>query len=95
MTQGGGGTMAAGTMAQSQQSNQGNFDYTAPEINYMHYREYDFDESDRPVIYPQEGYGKFLFPVQRQVSQSYSTGKDWEWVCPKFIPYVSPEAENK
>lgn len=61
----------------------------------MHYREYDFDESDRPVIYPQEGYGKFLFPVQRQISQSVSTGKDWEWVCPKFIPYVSPEAENK
>lgn len=59
----GAGTMPGVSMPQSQLSNQGNYDYTAPEINYMHYREYDFDESDRPVIYPQEGYGKFLFPV--------------------------------
>lgn len=33
-------------------ANQGNYDYTAPEVNYSHYREFDFDETDRPMIYP-------------------------------------------
>ena len=28
------------------------FDFTATDTNYSHYREYDFDPQDRPWVYP-------------------------------------------
>lgn len=74
--------------------NSGQFDYTAPEINYQHYRDYDFDESDRPMLFPHESYGKSIFPVSRETQENVAT-RDWESICPKFIPYVSMEAETK
>ena len=73
---------------------QGNYDYMAPEVNYQHYREFDFDESDRPAIYPHESYGKLTYPITRDSQPSLLT-KDWESVCPKFIPYVGAETELK
>ena len=66
-------------------------------MNYQHYREFDFDESDRPTIFPHDSYGKFIFPVAHDSPQNLpgAGGKDWEYVCPKYIPFVSAEAEGK
>ena len=43
------------------------------------------------MIYPGDSYGKYTFPV----AQDRNVGRDWEWVCPKYIPFVSQEAELK
>lgn len=75
-------------------ANSGQFDYTAPEINYQHYRDYDFDETDRPMMFPHESYGKSIFPISRDTQESAPT-KDWESLTAKFIPFVSMEAEMK
>ena len=32
----------------------------------MHYREYDFDETDRPAIFPPELYGKHIYPAAHE-----------------------------
>lgn len=51
----------------------------APDSNYMHYREYDFDITDRPAIFPHASYGKYIYPWP------YTEGRDWEAACPKFL----------
>lgn len=34
----------------------------ATETNYLHLKEFDFDPSDRPAIYPHMSYGKYTYP---------------------------------
>ena len=46
------------------------------------------------MIYPHDSYGKHTYPVTRD-TQSNLASKDWECVTPKYIPYVSQEAEGK
>jgi hypothetical protein len=59
----------------------GQYDYSAPEVNYWHQREYDFDESDRPMAFPNETYSKSIYPVTRDTQVSTPL-KDWEAICP-------------
>jgi len=44
----------------------GEFDYTVPEVDYWQERDDDFDESDRPMIYPNESYGKYTYPIKSE-----------------------------
>lgn len=55
------------------------FDFLAPELNYIHMREYDFEAADRPAIFPHASYGKYIYPWDK------IHGRDWEAVCPKFL----------
>lgn len=65
-----------------------------PEVDFWQQRDDDFDESDRPMIYPSDAYGKHIYPVKRQ-SQPDVAPRDWEYVTPKYIPFVGPDAESK
>jgi hypothetical protein len=42
-----------------------------------------------------DSYGKFIYPVAHDSPQNLPNagGKDWEYICPKYIPFVSSDAE--
>ncbi len=75
-------------MQQQQPQQNAQFDFTATEANYWHYKEYDFDPADRPVVYPHASYGKFTFPAANTL------GRDWECACPKYLAEQEHKQRN-
>ena len=61
------------------------------EVNYQElYQDYDFDQEDRPCVYPEESYSKYLFSNNQNFSNIYSNEsscggqaykEDWKDVC--------------
>lgn len=58
------------------------------EANYWQHREYDFDQSDRPTIYPHATYGKLVYP------SAYTDSQDWACVCPKYLAEQEHKSRN-
>jgi hypothetical protein len=47
------------------------------------------------MLFPHESYGKETYPTTRDSAQCSTSAKDWEFVTPKFVQYVGPDAEAK
>ena len=61
----------------------------ATENNYWHYRNEDFDMEDRPMLMPNDSYGKNLF------SDMYtSPGNDWEGAAPMYVANFVHKAKH-